>query len=180
MKLSLIAIAATAAAIGLGFYALNTQSAPTSDDMTIGGIKVTNKSPDRKDKVIKTEAEWKKQLTAEQYKILRAQGTEAAFCGGHLDNKEKGIYSCIGCGLPLFKSDSKFESGTGWPSFFQPYKQENVWLKVDKSFGMTRYEVLCSRCDGHLGHVFDDGPSDKTGLRYCINGDILTFKKDEK
>ncbi|MFM9872523.1 MAG: peptide-methionine (R)-S-oxide reductase MsrB [Fimbriimonadaceae bacterium] len=180
MKLPLLAIATAAAAIGLGFYALTNQQRTPSDEMTIGGIKVTNKSPERKDKVIKTDAEWKKQLTSDQYRILRAEGTEAAFCGGHLNNKEKGTYSCVGCGLPIFKSDAKFESGTGWPSFFQPYKQENVWLKADNSFGMTRFEVRCARCDGHLGHVFDDGPSDKTGLRYCINGDILTFKKDEK
>jgi len=179
MKLSLLAVTAAAATIGLGYYAYTAQQPPTSDEMTIGGIKVTNKSPERKDKVFKTDAEWKKQLTPEQYKILRAKGTEAAFCGGHLDNKEAGTYSCVGCNLPIFKSDAKFESGSGWPSFFQPYKQENVWLKVDKSFGMLRYEVLCSRCDGHLGHVFDDGPADKTGLRYCINGDILTFQKSK-
>lgn len=177
MKITLIALACAAATVGLAFLAFNSQD--QEGVKAIGGIKVTNKSPERKDKVVKSDAEWKAQLTPEQYKILRAKGTEAAFCGGHLSNKERGTYLCVGCKLPLFKSDSKFESGTGWPSFFQPYDKDNVWLKADNSFGMQRVEVLCSRCDGHLGHVFDDGPADKTGLRYCINGDILTFEKAE-
>lgn len=136
-------------------------------------------SPKRKDKVVKTEAEWKKQLTPMQYKILRAQGTEAAFCGVFYDNHKKGTYYCVGCGLPLFKSEAKFDSGTGWPSFFQPYSKENIWTRVDDSYGMHREEVLCARCDGHLGHVFDDGPSDKGGLRFCINSEILTFKEEK-
>ncbi|MDI9636812.1 peptide-methionine (R)-S-oxide reductase MsrB [Kamptonema cortianum] len=143
----------------------------------IGGLVVEEKSPVREDKVIKSEEEWKKILTPEQYKISRGKGTEAAFCGGYLNNKEEGVYHCVACDLPLFKSDSKFDSGTGWPSFFQPFNQKNVWLKSDTSYGMFRIEVLCSRCDGHLGHVFDDGPKNKTGLRYCINSEILKFKK---
>lgn len=147
---------------------------------TIGGLKIEEKSPERKDKLVLTDAEWKKRLTPEQYRILRTKGTEAAFCGGHLDEKRAGVFHCVGCDLPLFKSDTKFESGTGWPSFFQPYDQKNVWLKSDFKFGMSRVEVLCSRCDGHLGHVFTDGPKDETGLRYCINGDILTFKVADK
>lgn len=146
----------------------------------IGNLTVENKSPQRPDKVVKTDAEWKKQLTPEQYRILRNKGTEAAFCGGYLNVKEKGVFHCIGCDLPLFTTDSKFESGTGWPSFFQPVKRENVWLKSDLSYGMNRIEVLCSRCDGHLGHVFDDGPADKTGLRFCINSESLKFKKAKK
>lgn len=147
---------------------------------TYAGLTIEDASPKRKDKVIKSEEEWKKQLTEEQYKILRGKGTEAAFCGGYLANKEEGTYHCIGCDLPLFKSDAKFESGTGWPSFFQPVKRENVWLKTDLSYGMHRYEVLCSRCDGHLGHVFSDGPKDKTGHRFCINSEILKFKPVKK
>ena len=145
----------------------------------IGGLTIENKSPKREDKLVLSDTEWQKRLTPEQYKILRAKGTEAAFCGGHLDNKEKGVYHCIGCDLPLFKSDTKFESGTGWPSFFHPYKRENVWLKMDFTYGMTRVEVLCSKCDGHLGHVFDDGPQDKTGIRFCINSEVLKFKADK-
>lgn len=145
----------------------------------IGGLTIENKSPKREDKLVLSDTEWQKRLTPEQYKILRAKGTEAAFCGGHLDNKEKGVYHCIGCDLPLFKSDTKFESGTGWPSFFHPYKRDYVWLKMDFTYGMTRVEVLCSKCDGHLGHVFDDGPQDKTGIRFCINSEVLKFKADK-
>ena len=134
-------------------------------------------SPKRADKVVLTDAEWKKKLTPAQYKILRTNGTEAAFCGRFHDSKKTGIYSCAGCDLPLFASNAKFDSGTGWPSFFQPVVKGNTWKKVDRSFGMVREEVNCSRCDGHLGHVFDDGPSDKGGLRFCINSDGLTFKE---
>ncbi|MCB0825479.1 MAG: peptide-methionine (R)-S-oxide reductase MsrB [Armatimonadetes bacterium] len=145
----------------------------------IGGLTVEDKSPKREDKLVLSDTEWQKRLTPEQYKILRAKGTEAAFCGGYLNNKEEGVYHCVGCDLPLFKSDTKFESGTGWPSFFQPYERKNVWLKMDYSYGMTRVEVLCAKCDGHLGHVFDDGPRDKTGIRFCINSEVLKFKADK-
>lgn len=143
---------------------------------------LTTTRPERKDYVRLSDAEWKAKLTPAQFKILRAQGTEAAFCGAFFDNHKSGLYKCAGCGLPLFKSDAKFDSGTGWPSFFQPAEKNAVWAHKDTSYGMVRWEVLCSRCDGHLGHVFDDGPSDKGGLRYCINSDGLTFvdKKDLK
>lgn len=134
-------------------------------------------SPKREDKVVLSDAEWKKKLTPTQYKILRAQGTEAAFCGVFFDNHKVGTYYCAGCGLPLFKSDTKFDSGTGWPSFFQPVDRKNIWLRTDRGFGMVRLEVNCARCDGHLGHVFDDAPQTKSGLRYCINSDALTFKE---
>lgn len=134
------------------------------------------KSPKRKDKVVLTEAEWRKRLTPEQFKILRSQGTEPPFCSPFVDNKKTGVYHCVGCDLPLFKSDAKFDSGTGWPSFFRPVSEENTWTRPDHSHGMIRTEVLCARCDGHLGHVFEDGPK-PSGLRYCINSTILTFKE---
>ncbi|MCU0317247.1 MAG: peptide-methionine (R)-S-oxide reductase MsrB [Fimbriimonadaceae bacterium] len=168
----------------LAFFAF--QSNPPKSNATIepgsrkiGNLVVEEVSPKRDDKVVKTEAEWKMILTEEEYRILRRSGTEPAFCEGYLTNKEKGVYHCKGCDLPLFRTDSKFDSGTGWPSFFQPVKRENVWLKSDFSYGMDRIEVLCSRCDGHLGHVFPDGPRDQTGLRFCINSASLKFHKSE-
>lgn len=140
------------------------------------GLPVRTSPPDRKDKVRKTDAEWKKVLSAEAYDVLRHEGTERAFTGSLLNVHDKGTWSCAGCGLPLFTTSTKFESGTGWPSFYQPIKQDNVWVKRDTTFGMDRYEVRCARCDGHLGHVFNDGPQ-PTGLRYCMNSVALKFKK---
>ena len=125
-------------------------------------------------KLVLSDAEWQKRLTKEQYRILRNKGTEAAFCGTLLDNKKDGIYVCAGCSLPLFDSGHKFNSGTGWPSFFRPVADENVTEVVDKSHGMVRTEILCTRCDGHLGHVFDDGPP-PTGKRHCMNSESLRF-----
>ncbi len=121
-----------------------------------------------------TEEEWKARLSDEQYRILRKSGTEAAFCGTLLDNKMQGVYACAGCGLPLFSSDAKFNSGTGWPSFFQPIAAGNVAEKPDHSYGMVRTEIECARCGGHLGHVFPDGPK-PTGMRHCLNSESLTF-----
>jgi methionine-R-sulfoxide reductase len=130
-------------------------------------------------RVVKTDAQWKAQLTDQQYAIARAKGTEPAYCGTLLDNHEAGVYTCICCGLPLFSSDSKFTSGTGWPSFFAPVAAENVLEHSDYSYGMIRTEILCARCGCHLGHVFKDGPR-PTGLRFCVNSESMHFTASDK
>jgi peptide-methionine (R)-S-oxide reductase len=127
----------------------------------------------------KSEADWKKELSPEAFQVLRKDGTERAFTGKYWDNHEKGIYVCGGCGLPLFSSDTKFDSGTGWPSFWKPIREGHVINKADNAYGMTRVENECARCGGHLGHVFEDGP-EPTGLRYCMNSVSLKFVKDAK
>ena len=158
---------------------LNKQSAAISESMESSAVQIdTVIYPDRVEKLQLSDSVWKDKLDEKTYRILRQKGTERAFTGDYWDNKEKGVYVCAGCQLPLFASDTKFRSGTGWPSFYKPVSPQYVEEESDVSYGMRRTEVLCARCGGHLGHVFEDGP-DPTGLRYCINSASLQFVKKD-
>lgn len=131
------------------------------------------------DKIEKTDEEWKKDLTPEAYAVLREKGTEPAFTGKYVDNHDNGVYKCAACDQQIFDSGTKFDSGSGWPSFTDPMNLEHVELRDDNEYGMNRIEVICKRCGSHLGHVFDDGPADKGGKRYCINSCALNFEKKD-
>ena len=137
------------------------------------------KKADIPNKIAKTEQQWQEELDEESYHVLRKKGTERAFTGRYWNLKDKGIYNCAGCGLNLFSSDAKYDSGSGWPSFYQPSSKSNITELADSSGGMIRTEVICKKCESHLGHVFPDGPP-TTGLRYCINSASLVFKKIEE
>ena len=180
-------ISSSAAVGGLAILSRLPSWAQSTDEKTLNGGSASVRLSDATEldahskskgikKVIKTDAEWKAQLTPEQYEVLRHEGTEYAFSSPLNDIHDKGTFVCAGCDLPVFSSAQKFDSGTGWPSFWAPIKKENVIEATDKSLGMTRTKVSCAQCDGHLGHVFDDGPK-PTGLRYCMNGVAMKFVK---
>jgi peptide-methionine (R)-S-oxide reductase len=167
------------AALMLGLMILSGCVRPAYQQATQSGTKAFSTSESKVmqkpiQKITKSEEEWKKELSPEAFYVLREKGTERAFTGKYWDNKKEGTYTCAGCQLPLFASETKLKSGTGWPSFYDMIQKGHVVKEVDRSFGMVREEVLCGRCGGHLGHVFNDGPK-PTGLRYCINSVSLDF-----
>jgi peptide-methionine (R)-S-oxide reductase len=177
MRLMLVCTALLLVGLVAGGFVVAAKGKVSHDPAPEGRIKVYSLKEGRyvmTERVVKSESEWRKTLTSEQFHILREKGTERAFSGRYWNNHEHGIYRCAGCGLELFRSEDKFESGTGWPSFTKPVARNNVETRSDNSFFMKRTEVICPRCGGHLGHVFDDGPK-PTGLRYCMNSAALDF-----
>lgn len=177
LRIILLALLGMFVVISLNHSIKNYNNLPQTKHNISDSIK--SKGKNMSDKIIKSDDEWKKELTPEQYKILREKGTERAFTGKYWNNFEYGTYICAACGTPLFESDTKFESSCGWPSYFEPIDSSRIIYKEDKSYGMTRTEVMCAKCGGHLGHVFDDGPP-PTGLRYCINSGSMKFIKKDK
>jgi len=169
---------ACGAAISIGGFRLMAGSTHVAGQVSIVRFSRLGKNEGvvKVEKVVLSDAEWKSRLSPQEFDIARKAGTERAFTGRNWDNHEKGLYRCVCCDNALFSSETKFESGTGWPSFWEPIAKQNVETATDSSFGSSRTEIKCRRCDAHLGHVFDDGPQ-PTGLRYCMNGTVLKFEK---
>jgi len=173
-QIFLLLVAAGLVTAGFALKATSSGPSPAPKSAPAQGGTVNPLPVNAQGKVVLTDAKWREILTPEQFRVLREEGTERAFTGALWDHHAKGTYVCAACGLPLFSSDTKFESGTGWPSFFQPLTPQSIGTKTDWGLGMKRVEVHCARCGGHLGHVFDDGPK-PTGLRYCMNSVSLKF-----